>query len=265
MDLQAIMIAVIMIGVLGLVLGLFLGCSAKIFHVESDSREEAILEVLPGNNCGGCGYPGCSGLAAAVVKGEAPVNACPVGGEAVAAKVAAVMGVDAGRSERMVAFVKCLGDCEKAAKDYDYHGEADCRMAALLPGGGDKSCNYGCLGYGSCVKECPFDAIHIRNGIAVVDREACKACGRCVAVCPKKLIELIPCHAAYAVACASKDKGPEVMKKCKAGCIGCGLCKKNCPADAVEIMDFLARIDPEKCEKCGACAEKCPKKVIAKP
>ena len=262
MNMQAIITAVIVIAILGLILGLFLGIAAKAFHVETDPREEKITAALPGNNCGGCGYPGCSGLAAAIVKGDAPVNGCPVGGESAAKAVAEIMGVDAGNSVRKVAFVKCAGDCEKANKDYEYTGEQDCRMAAMLPGGGDKSCSFGCLGYGSCVKSCPFDAIHIVNSIAVVDKEACKACSKCIEVCPKKLIELVPYEAEYLVACNSKDKGPDVMKKCKAGCIGCSLCKKNCPKDAVDISDFLAHIDQDKCEGCGACAEKCPKKAI---
>ena len=262
MNTSAIITAVIVIAVLGLILGLFLGIAAKAFHVDTDPREDKIAGTLPGNNCGGCGYPGCSGLAAAIIAGNAPVNACPVGGEAVAKAVAEIMGVDAGDSRRMVAFVKCAGDCEKAVRDYEYTGEMDCRMAALLPGGGDKSCFYGCLGYGSCVRACPFDAIHIINGIAVVDKEACKACSKCIEACPKKLIELVPYEAKYLVACSSKDKGPDVMKKCKAGCIGCSLCKKNCPKDAIEISDLLAHIDQDKCEGCGVCSEKCPKKAI---
>ena len=262
MNTSAIITAVIVIAVLGLILGLFLGVAAKAFHVETDPREDKIVSTLPGNNCGGCGYPGCSGLAAAIAAGNAPVNACPVGGEAVAKAVAEIMGVDAGDSRRMVAFVKCAGDCEKAVRDYEYTGEMDCRMAALLPGGGDKSCFYGCLGYGSCVRACPFDAIHIINGIAVVDKEACKACSKCIEACPKKLIELVPYEAKYLVACNSKDKGPDVMKKCKAGCIGCSLCKKNCPKDAIEISDLLAHIDQDKCEGCGVCSEKCPKKAV---
>ncbi len=262
MNVSAIITAVAVIGILGLLLGIFLGVAAKVFHVETDPREEAVLEALPGNNCGGCGFPGCSGLAAAIVKGEAPVGACPVGGEAVAKNVAAIMGVEAGDSVRMTAYVMCSGDCEKAPKAYEYHGIQDCRMAAMLPGGGDKACSYGCLGYGSCVEACPFDAIHIVDGIARVDKEKCKACGKCVAACPKHLIELVPYTSQYLVACASKDKGPDVMKSCKAGCIGCSLCQKNCPAEAVTVKDFLAHIDQSKCVQCGACAEKCPKKVI---
>ena len=260
--LDGIIIATVIVGVVGLIVGLFLGIAAISFKVEVDEREEAILEVLPGNNCGGCGYAGCSGLAAAIVKGEAPVNACPVGGEAVGNKVAEIMGVEAQAGNKMVAFVHCKGDCNKAKTDYKYYGVEDCSMVAFVPGGGPKTCNYGCLGYGNCVKACPFNAIHIVDGIAVVDKEACKACGKCVAACPKNLISLVPYDAKHIVACSSKDKGPVAMKACDVPCIGCGLCKKNCPSGAIEVVDNHAVIDQEKCTKCGKCAEVCPKKCI---
>lgn len=260
--LEGIITATVIVGVVGLVVGLFLGIAAISFKVEVDEREEAILEVLPGNNCGGCGYAGCSGLAAAIVKGEAPVNACPVGGENVGNKVAGIMGVEAGSSNKQVAFVHCKGDCNKAKIDYKYYGVEDCAMVSFVPGGGPKSCNYGCLGFGNCVKACPFDAIHIVDGIAVVDKEACKACSKCVAACPKNLISLVPYDAKHIVACSSKDKGPVAMKACDVACIGCGLCKKNCPNEAIEVVDFHAVIDQEKCTKCGKCAEVCPKKCI---
>ncbi|WP_276948156.1 RnfABCDGE type electron transport complex subunit B [Acetatifactor muris] len=264
MSITGILSAAAIVGAVGIFVGLFLGVAGIKFKVETDEREEAVLAALPGNNCGGCGYAGCSGLAAAIVKGEAPADACPVGGAAAGAKIAAIMGVEAGRTERKVAYVACSGDCEKAGQDYEYYGVQDCRMVGFVPGGGPKSCDSGCLGFGNCVKACPFDAIHVVNGVALVDREKCRACGKCVEACPKHLISLIPYSAAYAVACSSVDKGPVTMKACKAGCIGCGLCARNCPAEAVAVKDFHAVIDQEKCTGCGACAEKCPKKCIEK-
>lgn len=262
MSMTGILVATLSVGAVGLFVGLFLGIAGIKFKVEVDEKEEAVLGVLPGNNCGGCGYAGCSGLAAAIAKGEAPVNACPVGGEKVGNQIAQIMGVEAGDSVRQVAFVRCLGDSDRTRMDYDYSGIEDCRMLAFVPNGGPKSCNDGCLGFGSCAKVCPFDAIHVVNGVAVVDKEACKACSKCIAVCPKNLITLIPYDAKHVVACSSKEKGPATIKACDVGCIACQLCKKNCPADAVTIEDFHAMIDQDKCIGCGACKEKCPKKVI---
>ena len=249
-------------GIVALLLGLFLGFAGNAFKVEVDEREEAICGVLPGNNCGGCGYAGCSGLAAAIVKGEAPVGQCPVGGDECAAKIGEIMGVKAEAGAKKVAFVKCAGTCEKAKVDYEYTGVEDCAAMAFVPGGGPKSCNYGCMGYGSCVKACPFDAIHVVDGIAVVDKDKCKACGKCIAVCPKNLIELVPYDAKHIVQCNSKDKGKDVMKACSVGCIGCGICAKNCPSEAVVVENNIAHIDQDKCTGCGICAEKCPKKII---
>lgn len=264
MEITGVLSAVIVVGAVGIFVGIFLGIAGLFFKVETDEREEKVLQALPGNNCGGCGYAGCSNLAAAIVKGEAPANACPVGGAAAAKKISAIMGTEAGDSTRMTAFVHCSGDCEKANIDYEYSGAEDCRILAFVPGGGPKSCNSGCLGYGTCVKECPFDAISIKNGIAVVDKEKCRACGKCVAACPKKLISLIPYREGYAVACSSSDKGPVTMKACSAGCIGCGICVRTCPQKAVTVTEFHASIDQGKCVGCGLCAEKCPKKAIVR-
>ena len=172
------------------------------------------------------------------------------------------MGVDAGAGEKKVAFVKCAGTCDKTQKDYEYTGNEDCASMMFVPNGGPKACNYGCLGFGSCVKACSFDAIHIVDGIALVDKEVCKACGKCVAACPKHLIELVPYSAKHIVQCSSKDVGKNVMKACSVGCIGCHLCEKNCPKDAVHVIDNVAYIDQEKCVGCGICAQKCPKKII---
>lgn len=264
MSVTGIITATVVVGAVGIFVGLFLGIAGIRFKVKVDEKEEAVLAALPGNNCGGCGFAGCSGLASAIAKGEAPVNACPVGGEPVGKKIAEIMGVEAESSVKKVAFVACQGDCDKAKKDYDYYGIEDCRMMSFVPGGGPKSCNSGCLGFGTCTKVCPFDAIHVVNGVAVVDRDACKACGKCIEVCPKKLISLIPYDAKLAVACSSADKGPVTMKACEVGCIGCGICVKNCPVQAVTVADFHASIDQEKCTGCGICADKCPKKAIVK-
>ena len=262
MNFTAIIVAAVIVGLVGIIIGFFLGVSGEKFKVEVDEREEAICGVLPGNNCGGCGYAGCSGLASAIVKGEAPVNQCPVGGSDVAEKIGAIMGVESADSVRQVAFVRCAGSTEKANVDYLYTGVEDCSALKFIPNGGPWSCNYGCLGFGSCVKACPFDAIHVVDGVAIVDKEACKACGKCVATCPQNLIELVPYDAKHLVRCSSQNKGKDVMNACSAGCISCRLCEKNCESDAIHVIDNIAVIDQTKCTGCGICAEKCPKKII---
>ena len=262
MDYNSIVISVMAVAGCGLLISIFLSIFAKRFAVAVNEKEEAILGVLPGNNCGGCGYPGCSGLAAAIVKGEAEVSGCPVGGKPVAEAVASIMGVEAGNIVRKVAFVKCNGTCEVAGQDYEYTGPKDCKNAAIVPGKGSKSCNYGCLGFGSCQKVCDNDAITIVSGIAVIDPEKCGSCGKCIKACPMGLIELVPYDANVRVACSSKDKGNITMKACKVGCVGCGLCVRTCQYGAVTVENNVAHIDYDKCVRCGECAEKCPKKII---
>lgn len=262
MDFSSIGTTLLIIGGLGIFVGVFLGVASVIFKVHVDEKEEKILNALPGNNCGGCGYPGCSGLASAICKGEAPVNQCPVGGEKVGREIAAIMGTEVLETERKVAFVACKAHCADAAMDYEYYGVNDCRMLSFVPNGGPKSCNDGCLGFGSCVSVCPFDAIHVEDGVAKVDREKCKACGKCVAVCPKKLISLIPYNSKYAVACSSNQKGPVTVKECKVGCVACGLCVRACEKEAIKVEDFHAKIDYDLCKNCGTCFEKCNRKSI---
>lgn len=263
MNITAVIIAAAVVGILGLFIGLFLGFFAEKFKVPVDEKEVAVRDLLPGNNCGGCGFAGCDALAKAIAAGEADVNACPVGGENVGKQIAEVMGVTAGDTEKQVAFVKCAGNCEKAKSQYEYSGVEDCIMATSVPGQGPKACSFGCTGFGSCVKACPFDAIHVVNGIAVVDKEKCKACSKCIAACPKHLIELVPYSQEHLVQCSSHDKGKDVKAVCATGCIGCGICAKNCPSEAVTVDGNVAHIDPEKCTNCGICAEKCPVKIIS--
>lgn len=259
---MTIIYAVLVLGILAAIFGFILAVAAKVFHVEKDPREEAITEILPGANCGGCGYPGCGGYAVAVVKGIAPVTACAAGGPEVAEKMAAIMGVDAGAAVRTVALVQCAGHNGCATNNFDYVGLQDCLSATLVGGGGPKSCNYGCMGLGSCVAACAFDAIHIENGIAVVDREACVGCMACATACPKNLITPVPYTSTVAVYCNSKDKALAVRKSCEAGCIGCTLCVRVCESDAIHVADNMATIDQSKCTSCGKCVEKCPRKII---
>ncbi|WP_288221801.1 RnfABCDGE type electron transport complex subunit B [uncultured Clostridium sp.] len=257
-----IIIATSVLGGTALIIGILLGIAGEKLQVEVDEKELQVRELLPGNNCGGCGYPGCDGLASAIAEGKAEVNSCPVGGLNVANKISEVMGVTLEEKEKQVAFVRCGGTCDKTKKKYNYYGIEDCRKAVIAPGGGDKACSYGCLGYGSCVKECLFDAIHIVDGIAVVDKEKCVACGKCVNTCPNSLIELIPYSADYRVQCMSNDKGKDVKTVCDAGCIGCTLCTRVCESKAITVENNLAKIDYSKCTNCGKCAEKCPVKII---
>lgn len=262
MDIMNIVVPVISMSSLGLALGLGLGFAGEKFAVEVDEKEEKIQSVLPGANCGGCGYPGCGGLAAAIAKGEAKVNSCPVGGSVVAQRIAEILGVNAEETEKTSAFIKCNGNCENAITKYEYEGMKDCRAADSTPGGGDKGCRYGCLGLGSCVKVCKFGALSIVNGIAVVDEDKCTACGACVNICPKKLIELVPIKSTIRVECNSKDKGKETKDNCKVGCIGCKRCEKTCQNDAIHVVDNIAKIDYAKCTQCGACIAVCSQKTI---
>lgn len=262
MSIMGIIIAAAVVGAVGLVIGVLLGVASEKFKVEVDEKEILVRNELPGNNCGGCGYPGCDGLAKAIAAGEAAVDACPVGGVPVGAKIAAIMGVEAGGAEKQVAFVKCKGTCDKTNMQYRYYGIDDCRKVSVVPGAGEKACAYGCMGYGTCVKACQFDAIHIVDGVAVVDKEKCVACGKCVAACPNHLIELVPYKAEHLVQCSSHDKGKDVKAKCENGCIGCTLCTKQCEVGAIHMENNLAVIDYSLCTNCGKCAAKCPAKVI---
>lgn len=262
MSVTGIIIAVSVVGGVGLFIGIFLSVAGNYFRVETNPLVDEIIDALPGNNCGGCGYAGCNALAEAIASGDAPVSGCPVGGESVAQNIAGIMGVEADAGEKKIAHVKCKGTCDLTFSNYNYEGVKDCRMASFVPAGGPKSCDFGCMGFGTCMDVCEFDAINIVDGIAVIDKDKCRACGKCIDVCPKHLIELIPYKAKYVVECMNRDKGPLVMKVCKAGCIGCSLCAKECPKEAVEVTDSLAHIDQDKCVGCGLCAKKCPKNAI---
>ena len=266
-----IVIAIAILGGLGLIFGLVLAAASKVFYVETDPRLDQLNECLPGANCGGCGYPGCGGYAEAVLNGEAEIGKCASGGNECAQAMAAIMGLKAEAVTRKVALVRCSG-----AKEYDaegkqikgakvkahYEGFKDCLSASKVGGTGPLSCKFGCLGYGSCTKACKYGAISVKNGVAVVDEDLCVGCMACAAVCPRNLIVPVEPERNVVIACNSMAKGAVTTRACTVGCIGCGLCKKICPADAITVTNNLAVIDYSKCTNCGLCATVCPKKLI---
>ena len=266
-----IVIAIAIMGGLGLIFGLVLSAASKVFYVETDPRLEQLNECLPGANCGGCGYAGCGGYAEAVLKGEAEIGKCNSGGNECAQAMAAIMGIKAEAVSRKVALVRCSGE-----KTYDkdgnlltgarvkanYEGLMDCLSATKVGGRGPLSCKYGCLGFGSCTKVCKYGAIKVVNGIAKVDEDLCVGCMACAQVCPRGLIVPVEPGRNVVIACNSMAKGAVTTRGCTVGCIGCGLCKRICPNGAITVTNNLAVIDYSKCDNCGLCATVCPKKLI---
>ena len=266
-----ILIAIAILGGLGLIFGLVLAAASKVFYVETDPRLDQLNECLPGANCGGCGFAGCGAYAEAVLKGEAPVGKCASGGNEAAKAMAAIMGVQAEEVTRKVAMVRCSGartfDAEgnltKGAKmKANYEGFHDCLAASKVGGSGPLSCKFGCLGYGSCTRVCKYGAISVKNGVAVVDEDLCVGCMACAQVCPRKVITAVEPDRNVVIACNSLAKGAVTNRACTIGCIGCGKCMKTCPSGAITITNNLAQIDYSKCTNCGECAKVCPKGLI---
>lgn len=255
------LIAILSLGALGLLAAVSLGYAARRFAVEVDPRETAVLELLPGANCGACGFPGCGGYARALAKGDVGADLCPPGGATVARQVAQVLGVTVTLSEPQVAVVFCQGDTDRARSKYRYLGLADCSAAQRLADG-PKACPGGCLGLASCQRACPFGAIAMTpTGLAVIDRERCTACRKCVAVCPREVIRMIPRSASIQVLCNSHDPGAMVRKYCTIGCIACQICVKTAP-EAYRVEGRLARVLEGCQEEAAEALAKCPTHCI---
>ncbi len=258
-----IILAVLIVSVVGLIAGLALAVASIVMAVPVDKKAEAIRECLPGANCGACGFSGCDGYASALSKGITKNTAlCSPGGNEVSAQIAEIAGLAAGNVKPSAAVVMCQGFCEKANTKMVYNGVESCQMAKQLFGG-PKECIYGCIGLGDCAKACPYDAIHICDGVARVNPAMCKACKMCVKTCPNNIIKMMPLHEAKAaVLCVNKDKGAVTKKECQLGCIGCMKCVKACEFDAVKVENFCAKVDFNKCTGCGKCTDVCPVKCI---
>lgn len=267
-----ILIAVLVLGAIALVAAVILYIVSKKFAVQEDPRIAQVVEILPGANCGGCGFAGCGGLAEALVKGADAGSIegirCPVGGDPVMGKVADLLGMAVANTEPMVAVVRCNGTCTNRPRIAEYDGLRTCQ-AMNANGSGETGCGFGCLGCGDCTKACAFDAIHMNpeTGLPEVDEEKCTSCGACTKACPRHIIELRkkgPKGRRVYVQCVNKDKGAVARKNCTAACIGCGKCQKVCKFDAITIENNLSYIDFNKCRMCTKCVDECPTGAIIK-
>ncbi|MCB2340001.1 RnfABCDGE type electron transport complex subunit B [Clostridium estertheticum] len=265
-NLEIAIAVLIVMTIVGLIFGLVLAFANKKFSIEINPLIHIVEDILPKGQCGACGFAGCMAYAEAVVMNdEVPPNLCVPGKAAVAKLVAELTGKAALEVEPKVAFVHCAGSTDKANKAYEYKGVQDCVAASLLQGG-PKGCQYGCLGFGTCVNNCPFDAMTMGdNGLPIIDEVKCTGCGKCKSVCPKKVIDLVSPGIHVAINCNSKDKGAVARKLCTIACIGCGICVKNCSHGAIKIENNLAVVDSKICmAECSeaTCTHKCPTGAI---
>ena len=255
--LNDILIALGVVGVISVILGILLALFVNLFGIKEDEKAKNIRAVLPGINCGACGFKGCDDYAAALAQGNAKPNLCVPGAADTSNAIGELLGIEVEPPKDVVAFVHCNGNCDATSKKAVYDGITSCKAAAMLYGG-PEACHYGCLGFGDCAASCPVQAICMRDGIAHVDFTRCIGCGICAANCPKHVIALVPRSAAAAVLCSSLEKGAVAGKKCEGACLGCKKCEKACPNGAVTVQNNLAVLDYDKCTGCGLCAQACP-------
>lgn len=262
---MSILFAFLILAGLGIILGIGLAIADKKLTIEIDPKLEELQSIMPGANCGGCGYAGCSSYAEAVFKGIANPGLCSPGGNELAQKMGLIMDLEVQQQEKMVAYVFCKGNCEKTTKEYDYKGLKDCNAASILFKG-DNGCKEGCLHLGSCISVCDSSAISRNSfGEIVVDKDKCIGCGKCTKICPNGVIKLIPYRATHVVACNSHDNGAFVRKVCQAGCIGCKICETKFPESGIKVENFLAKSDYQGSkEELDKAMEACPRKIIVK-
>lgn len=252
---------------LGLVASVLLAVAAKIFFVKENPKVEAALEILPGANCGGCGFAGCEGYAKAVVTDpEIPANRCCACSKEAIVELAELTGKVVAEAEPLVAMRRCDRYHGQVATLYDYQGIPSCAAATPLRGGA-AACNHSCLGFGDCVVACPFGAMEIQGNLACVDVDRCTGCGSCITACPRNVLELIPKRARVCVPCNTRNKGKAVMEVCEVGCIKCAKCVRACPARAVSLKDGRITVDHALCGSfgpdCGmACVAQCARGIF---
>lgn len=256
-----IVLAILAVTVIGIICAAILAIASKVMAVKVDERFPIIRDLLPGANCGACGYAGCDGYATALIEDGVKTNLCTPGGDAVSQALSEALGVDFEDVVEKVAVIHCWGDMGATSDKMEYRGIETCSAAKLLFGG-KGLCTFGCTGFGDCVAVCPSDAICIVNGIAHIDTRKCTGCGLCTKACPNHLIDLMPDVARVIVTCSNTEKGAIVRKKCTHGCIACKRCEKECPENAIVVENNLAKIDYDKCTNCGHCVEVCPTKCL---
>jgi len=260
---EVVLLAVLVLGGIGLIFGSSLAFAGKKFKVEVDPRLTEILKALPGSNCGACGYPGCEGLAQAILEGKVSATGCVAGGEKVAKEIAKILGLEEKISiVKNIAFLNCQGGKGITVERFIYKGIETCRAVDLVQGG-PKGCTNGCLGYGDCVLVCPFSAIYMgEDRLPRIIPEKCTGCGLCVKECPRGILTLLPVNIPLLLGCKTVLPGPDARSVCSKACIGCGICARVCPKNAITMQGRLPVINYELCDGCGVCVEKCPTKAL---
>ena len=253
---------ILIISIISIISGLCLSIASVVMKVPQNKKIDEILKVLPGANCGACGFSGCEGYAKALAEGKSTPGLCSPGGDVVSKKLSNILGCDEKKVDKKIAYIACNGTCNNTKPTTIYNGMSSCSAATLI-NNNNGTCPYGCLGFGDCVNTCKYNAITVENNIAKIDANKCIGCGMCVKTCPKNIIKLIKIKNQSIVNCSNNDKGPSTKKACKVGCLGCKLCEKTCKYNAIKVENNLANIDINKCTGCGECREICPNSCIS--